>query len=86
MNSSAIMLVMIGICSFLVLLVVFQKQITFLLKFLFRGTIGVGAFYILNLILGFFNFSLGVNLISFAVVGALGMWGFISLIIAQIIL
>ncbi len=86
MDNSTIILVMIGIVSFLVLLVAFQKQITYILKFIFRGVFGIIGYYLLNFVLGFVGMQLGVNFISFIVVGFLGFWGFLSLIIIQIII
>ncbi len=86
MDNTTIILTMIGIVSFLVLLIAFQKQISFVIKFLFRGVFGIAGYYILNVFLSLFGIQLGVNFISFAIVGFLGIWGFFSLIIAQLIL
>ncbi len=85
MNSSQIVFILIGICSFLLLFSVFQKQVSFLLKFLVRGCMGAIGFTGLNFLLSYFGLQVGVNFIGIALVGLFGIWGFFTMIALQLI-
>lgn len=86
MNSNQIVFILIGICSLLLVFTLFQKQVFFLVKFIVRSLVGVLGYTLLNGVLGYFGMQVGINLITVAFVGLLGIWGFLTMIVLQIIL
>ncbi|GHU76620.1 hypothetical protein FACS1894188_09420 [Clostridia bacterium] len=70
----------IGIC--VLLLLIFSAQLGFALKFAVRAAVGLIALFLGNLISApLFGVSVGINIFTGAVVGALGVPGFILLYI-----
>ncbi|MFV0439863.1 MAG: pro-sigmaK processing inhibitor BofA family protein [Lachnospirales bacterium] len=77
--------VIIGIVCLLAI-ILFNKQLIFLTRFITRSVVGSAFLYAVNFVLNFFGFQLGVNLITFFILGFFGIWGLISVILAQVIL
>ncbi|MFV0519367.1 MAG: pro-sigmaK processing inhibitor BofA family protein [Lachnospirales bacterium] len=86
MENNSIILFFILICSGLLIFVTFNKQVSFLIKFLTRGLLGFLGFSGLNFVLGFFGIQVGVNLLTIGFVGLLGIWGFVTMLALQLIL
>ena len=72
---------MIGICVLFALFIFFSEKLRFIGKFIFNGVVGSVGIYIINYIFSSFGVFVGINPITFAFVGLLGVPGIISLYI-----
>ena len=78
--------IMIAVLLTLVGFVIFAKPLKSLLKFFIRAVIGLFAVFIVNLILSPFGLFIGLNYLTAFIIGILGLPGFISLYILQVLL
>lgn len=87
-NSSYIILMMAAICIVFMLAIVFQRQLKFILQFVLRGILGGIGIVLINFLLAFagINIGVGINFLSFLIVGALGIPGFITLYFTGLLL
>jgi len=72
---------MIGICILFVLFIFFSERFKIIGKFIFNGVIGSVGIYIINYIFSSIGLFVGINVITFIVVGVLGIPGIVSLYI-----
>lgn len=72
---------MIGVCLIFIVFIFFADKFKFFGKVIFNGIIGSVCIYIANYIFSPLGFFVGINLLTFAVAGILGIPGVISLYI-----
>lgn len=76
-------LIIYGIIGILILFIVL-KVFKWPLKILLNGIFGVILLYIVNLIGGYFNFYIGINIVTALIAGILGIPGVAVLIIYKL--
>ncbi len=81
MDSESVIMYMIGICLLFVLFIFFSEKFKVFGKFIFNGVIGSVGIYIINYIFSSIGLFVGINVVTFIVVGVLGIPGIISLYI-----
>lgn len=79
MSSESIIMYMIGICLLFTVVIFFSDKFKIIGKFIFNGIIGSFCIYIINILFSFTGIFVGINIITFAVTGILGIPGIISL-------
>lgn len=79
MDYSNIITWMIIICLVFVGLIIFAKPVKYILRFLTQAVCGIFLAMGLNFLLTPFSIAIGINYLTFAVVGLLGLPGFITL-------
>lgn len=62
----------------------FAKPVRTILKFLFSGALGCGAIFAINTIFADIGFFIGINPVTYAVCGAFGISGVLSLVCIQL--
>ncbi len=82
MDSTKIIMIMIGVCFVMILATTFSKPLKLILKFLFNALWGSIALTFINSM----GFSIGANLFTAIIVGILGIPGFAGLIAINLIL
>lgn len=85
MEINTIVIYVIGGILVLFLLSMFSKKLSYILKFSIRSAIGALGFSLLNMATTSFGITVGINLLTLVFVGLLGIPGFISLYIYQIL-
>ncbi|MDS0527243.1 pro-sigmaK processing inhibitor BofA family protein [Clostridium sp. SHJSY1] len=83
LQSADSQLILYGIIGIVVLYLVL-KLFKWPLKILLNGIFGVVLLYIVNLIGAYFNFYIGINLVTALIAGTLGIPGVIVLIIFKL--
>jgi len=81
MSSDNIIIYMIAVCVLFAFIIFFSDKFKFIGKFIFNGVVGSVGIYIINYLLASFGIFVGINFITFAVIGLLGFPGFVSLYI-----
>ena len=82
MDSERIIMVLIALCGISIFFMVFSGAIKAVLRFLVRSIFGVIAIAVFKT----FGIGLGLNPLCAGIVGALGLPGFLSLILLSVIL
>lgn len=86
-NPSGVLLWMIGICCAVVICMVFSKPLKLLLRVGINAAAGSAIVYGLNLVLGpLTGLEIGLNIVTIAVLGVLGLPGIVALFAVQAIL
>lgn len=85
MDINTLLIYVIGSILLLFLMSIFSKKVSYILKFLIRSAIGALGFTFLNMTTATYGLIVGVNLLTVVFVGLLGIPGFISLYIYQIL-
>lgn len=86
MQGDTIIYIMIGICLLVILLFVFSTPLKLLYKIIINSVLGILALIGINFIISPLGLSVGVNLLTIAIIGVLGIPGFICLYLMQILL
>ncbi len=81
MSSESIIMYMIGICLLFTVIIFFSDKFKVVGKFIFNGIIGSVCIYIINMFFSAQGIFIGINMITFAVAGLLGIPGIVSLYI-----
>lgn len=76
----------LGLICVLLLLQVLAKPLEVLVRVLGSSLLGGAALWVVNLVGGWVGFHLGLNPVSAAIVGVLGIPGFVGLTILRVIL
>jgi len=79
MDDSSIITWMIVVCLVFVGLVIFAKPLKYILRFLIQAACGLALAIGFNFLLAPFSIDVGINYLTFAVVGLLGLPGFVML-------
>lgn len=64
----------------------FAKPVRAILKFLFGGVLGCGMIFAINTIFADIGFFIGINPVTYAVCGAFGISGLLSLVCIQLMI
>ena len=83
MDYSSIITWMIVICLVFIGLIMFAKPVKYILRFIVQGVLGVLLAVAFNFLLSPFSVSVGVNYLTFAVAGLLGLPGFAMLYVVS---
>lgn len=84
MQNYVIPLIILGIFVLYVLMWIFVRPMKILLKALAKGAVGCGALYLFNSIFAYTGFYIGVNWVTAAVCGVLGVNGFLLMLGLQL--
>jgi len=79
MDYSSIITWMIVVCLVFVGLIIFAKPVKYILRFLAQAISGMALVVGFNFLLAPFSIAVGINYLTFAVVGLLGLPGFVML-------
>ncbi len=81
MSSENVIMYMIGFCILFAIIIFFSDKFKSIGKFFFNGIIGSISIYIINYLFSNIGLFVGINLLTFAITGVLGIAGVISLYI-----
>lgn len=86
MESGRIIMIMLAFCVLLVLFSVFEKPLKYAFKVLFNMTAGGCAISALNFIFAQTGIAVGINFVTLAFTGFLGVPGLAALYITKLVL
>ena len=81
-----IALILAALIAVYLILCAFAKPVGALLKIMIKGAVGCGAIYAMNMLLAPMGFFIGINPVTYAVCGVLGISGFLALIGIQLVI
>lgn len=86
MDSSGLIIIMILCCLSLIFLMLMAKPLKYILKFIINAVVGVAGILILNFVLQPIGVSVGLNILSAAFIGLLGIPGFGAIVLINALL
>lgn len=86
MDISLILTVILAVAALFCFIKLLSAPIRFIFKFIFNMASGFLILLVCEIVLGFFNISIGINLINCLIAGICGIPGVVVLLLIQILL
>ena len=86
MDISLILTVVLAVAALFCFIKLLSAPIRFIFKFIFNMVSGFLILLVCEIVLGFFNISIGINLINCLIAGICGIPGVVVLLLVQILL